>query len=200
MGLFGPNKDEIWSQFADQLPAEFTPGGFLHSSVLRAQHESWVATLDTYSESSGESSTTYTRIRAPYVNSDGLRFNLYKRGMFSDLGVALAGDKTIETGDEAFDAAFIVRSSDPDRVRRLLEDEPIRRLMLADPDLHLEVKDDEGWFAAKVPDGVDELYVRSMGTITDVARLRRLFDLFAAVLDELVEMGSAADEPPGVVL
>src|SRR5512140_341946 len=163
MGLFGPSKDVIWSQFADQLPAEFTNGGLFRSSSLRAQHESWIATLDTYSESSGESSTTYTRIRAPYVNSEGLRFNIYKRGMFSDLGLTLAGDRSIETGDAAFDAAFVVRGSQPDRVRRLLQDEPIRRLMLADPDLHLEVKDDEGWFGKDFPDGVNELYFRTQG-------------------------------------
>ena len=38
------------------------------------------------------------------------------------------------------------------------------------------------------------------GDVKDVERLKKLFDLFAEVLDELCRMGSATEEAPGVAL
>jgi hypothetical protein len=38
------------------------------------------------------------------------------------------------------------------------------------------------------------------GVLKDIARLRQLFDLFAAVLDELCRIGSSAPDDPGVKL
>ena len=41
---------------------------------------------------------------------------------------------------------------------------------------------------------------RSSGSIKDVERLKSLFDLFAAVLDQLCRIGSAYKQEPGVTL
>jgi len=44
---------------------------------------------------------------------------------------------------------------------------------------------------------VDELSFQDVGVIKDVERLKALFDLFAAVLDQLCQIGSAYKEEPG---
>ncbi len=62
------------------------------------------------------------------------------------------------------------------------------------------MKDDEGWFGAKFPEGVDELYFQTHGVIKDKELLKNLFDLFSAVLDELCRQGSAYEKGPGVQL
>jgi len=62
------------------------------------------------------------------------------------------------------------------------------------------VKDSEGWFGPKFPENVDELHFQVVGVITDMARLKSLFDLFAAVLEELCKIGSAYEQDPGVAL
>jgi hypothetical protein len=51
------------------------------------------------------------------------------------------------------------------------------------------VKDDEGWFGTKFPDGVDELHFAVAGVIKDIDRLKGLYDLFAETLDELCPPG-----------
>ena len=70
--------------------------------------------------------------------------------------------------------------------------------MLGQPQIRLEVKDSEGWFGPTFPEDVDELHFQVMGVVKEVDRIKALFDLFAAVLDRLCRIGSAAEREPGV--
>jgi hypothetical protein len=198
-GLIGPSKDEMWSQLSGEIGAEYQPGGFFQGSKVVLAHRDWQITLDTYTVSNGKSSVTYTRMRAPFVNPDGFRFNVYRKNIFS--GIAkLLGTQDVEIGDSYFDDEFIIQSSSEDLVYRLLSNLEIRLLIQKQPDIHFEVKDDEGWFREKFPEGVDELHFRTMGVITDKERLKDLFDLFTAVLDQLCRMGSGYERAPNVTL
>jgi hypothetical protein len=200
MGLFGPSKNEIWRQLSQEMGAEYVEGRlFKGSSRVQAHVGPWTVTLDTYTVSEGHSQVVYTRMRAPYVNPDGFRFDVYRKGLFSELG-KLLGMQDIEVGDEAFDEAMIVKANDPGKVQTLFADPEVRRLVLSQPKIRLEVKDNEGWFAPKFPSNVDELKFQVVGVMKDKERLKALFDLFAAVLERLCRIGSAYKEPPGVVL
>src|SRR5262249_22529920 len=148
-------------------------------------------------DSSGEGSTTYTRMRAPYINPEGFRFTIYRKGFFSELG-KLLGMQDIEVGEPEFDEAFIIKGNNEARVVTLFGDPRIRRMIQAQPKIRLEVKDSEGWFGPKFPEDVDELHFQVMGVIKDVERLKSLFDLFATVLDQLCRIGSAYKQDPGI--
>jgi hypothetical protein len=197
--LFGPSRDEIWAQLARKIGAEYRKGGFFTESKVVLAHRQWEITLDTYTVSTGKSSSTYTRIRAPFVNPDGFRFNIYRKGIFSGIARRM-GVQDLEVGDSYFDYAFVIQSSSEDLVRRLLAGTDIRQLIQKQPELHFEVKDDEGWFNKTFPEGVDELYFQTSGVITDGERLKDLFDLFSLVLDQLCRMGSAYETDPNVTL
>ena len=199
MGWFGPSKDEVWRQLSQEIGAEFVEGRFWKRNKVQAHVGPWTITLDTHTESSGESSTTYTRMRAPFVNPEGFRFTIYRKGFFSDLG-KLLGMQDIEIGDPEFDDAFIIKGNDEDRVRALFSDPKIRQIIHAQPDIRLEVKDSEGWFGPRFPEGVDELHFEVLGVIKDVEGLKALFDLFATVLDQLCRIGSAHRMSPDVAL
>jgi hypothetical protein len=198
--LFGPRRDEVWKQLSSTLGADFVDGGFFGSGKVEAHHGSWTITLDSYTVSTGHSHVTFTRMRAPFVCRDGLRFAIYRKGLFSELGKRL-GMQDIEVGHSLhFDEDFIIQGNDESKVRSLFANPEIRTLIEAQPEIHLELKDDEGFFRQRFPDGVDELVFHIRGVLKDVDRLRRLFDLFAAVLDELCRIGSAAPDDPGVRL
>ncbi len=79
--LFGPSKEEIWRQFAAQTGSNYVPGGFWKGDKIEAAHGSWTIVLDTYTVSTGKSSVTYTRMRAPYSTPDGFHFTVYREGI-----------------------------------------------------------------------------------------------------------------------
>jgi len=200
MGWFGPSKDEVWRQLSQEIGAEFVEGGFWKGEhKVQVHAKPWTITLDTYTVHSQHSHVTYTRMRAPYVNPEGFRFTIYRKGFFSDLG-KLLGMQDIEVDDPDFDAAFIIKGTDEFKVRDLFADPKIRQMIQAQPEFRLDVKDSEGWFGPRFPDDVDELHFQVVGVIKDLERLKALFDLFAAVLEALCRVGSAYKREPGITL
>lgn len=197
--LFGPSKKELWSLLAEQTGSTFVDGGFFKCDKVLVKYRQWVITLDTYTVSTGKSSATYTRIRAPYVNADGFQFVIHRSGIFSEVGEFL-GFHDIEIGDEEFDQAFVIKSLNEEKVRELFADPKLQELIHQQPRFDLKVKDDEGWFGASFPDGVDELYFVVPGIVKDIEQLKQLFEIFSEVLSQLCIIGSAYENDPGVKL
>lgn len=196
---FGPSKAEIWRQLSEAIGANYVEARFLKGDRVEATHKEWVVTLDTYVVPAGKAHIPCTRMRAAFVNPSGFRFTVYRKSIFSAIAKAF-GMQDIEIGEDTFDRDFIVKASDESRVRTLLSSPRLRELLASQPEIHLSVKDDEGWFATRFPEGVDELYFSVTGIIKDSDRLKRLFDLFAELLDALVDMGSAGAGPANVTL
>jgi hypothetical protein len=197
--VFGPSKDEIWRQLCGEIGADFVEGGFWRGSKVQARVKEWSITLDTHTVSHGKHSTTYTRMRAPYVNPDGFQFTIYRKGLFSGLGKML-GMEDVEVGHQEFDDAFIIKGNNESKLRALFANPRIRELIEAQPSIHLQVKNDEGWFGPSFPDGVDELCFQVVGVIKDVERLKYVFDLFSEVLNHLCHIGAAYKTDPNLAL
>jgi hypothetical protein len=153
------------------------PHAGLSDTRVEVTHGEWTVTLDTYAVSTGKVTILYTRMRAPYVNPEAFRF---------------------EVADPAFDHDFIVKGTDEGRLRSLFASVALRELVQRQPQIHLSVKDDEGWFGAKFPGGVDILTFAVPGLIKDIERLKTLFELFAMTLDELCRIGAAYARDPQV--
>ncbi len=191
--LFGPSKEQVWTELAHEVEGRFLEGGLFSADAVQVRAGDWIITLDTYTVSTGQSSQTYTRLRAPYVNPERFHFRIYRSSMFSGLG-KLFGMQDIEVGHEVFDRDFVIQGTSARRVRGLFENSKIRALIQQQPRIDLRVKDDEGWFQGKFPDGVDELCFVCGGVIKDLTQLRGLFELFAEVLNQLCHEGKAYDD------
>jgi hypothetical protein len=196
--LFGPSRDEIWSQLAAEIGARHEQN-FWTGNKVQIDYGEWTITLDSFAVSTGKSTHHYTRFRAPYVNPDGFRFGIYRKHIFTGLAKWL-GMQDVETGHKEFDEAFVVQGNDEKKVRALFANEGIRNLITAQPSIAFCVRGDQGWFSRIFPEGVDELHFQVGGIIKDVERLKELFALFGLVLDQLCEMGSAYQTSPGVKL
>ena len=200
---FGPSKDEIWTQIATDIGGEFIEGGFWGTDVLTYKHGEWQILLDTYTVTTpaGQvtTTTTHTRMRAPFINKDGLYFEISREGFFSSIG-KLFGMKDIEIGDPSFDKQFEIKGNSPEKIKLLLADTRIRKLCETLPNILFKIKDDEGWFGADFPEGVDELYFECAGVIKKTELLKSLFALFALTLERLVQIDSAYENDPQVTL
>ncbi len=197
--VFGPSRKKIWNQLSAEIGAQYKEGGFWKGDKVEGRHGQWTVTLDTYTVSNGKTTIVFTRMRAPYVNPGGFRFTVYRKTVFSAVGKWL-GMQDIEVHDELFDRDFIIKGTDEDKVRALFANARIRELIAAQKHIHFEVKDDEGWFGATFPEGVDELAFVVVGVIKDVERLKLLYELFAETLEQLCRIGAAYEQEPGVVL
>ena len=193
--LFGPSKEEIWRRLADEIKGHYVDGGFWNGCKVQAQFKQWTITLDTYTVSTGKSSITYTRLRAPYVNPDNFRFTVYNKSIFT--GIAkFFGTQDIEIGDKWFDDEYVIQGTHRGKVIDFFGNPRVRELIQKQPSIYFHVRDDEGWFGTQFPEGVDELYFTTIGVIKDVDRLKALFELFAESLDQLCHIGSAYGNDP----
>ncbi len=164
-------RNSAWRQLATDMGAEFVPGGLFAWSKVQAHVRQTTVTLDTYSVPSGDSNTTYTRMRAPLLNQDGFNFSVFREGLVAKLDKKL-GMKDIGIGVPDFDREFVIQANDESRVRTLLADAGIRELIRAQPHIRLAlVKGD--------------LRFEAQGVIRDVPRLKSLFDLFERLLNQL---------------
>lgn len=197
--LFGQSKEEVWRQLSAEIGADYTAGSWMKRGKVQVQHSQWTITLDTFTVSTGKMVMVFTRLRAPYINPDGFRFTIYRRGFFSDIG-KFFGMQDIRIGHDEFDRDFIIKGTDEGRLRSLFSNSKIRDFIAAQPQIHLTVKDHEGYFGPEFPPDTDELYFTVGGIIKDKARLKALFDLFAETLDQLCHIGSAYENKPAVKL
>ena len=197
MRWFGPSKEEIWRQLAQEISADFVDGGFWKRDRVEARHQAWTLVLDTYVVSSGKHTVTYTRLRAPYVNQDGFRFTVYRRGLFSGIG-KFFGMQDVEVGYPEFDRDFIIQGNHEEKLRALFANPTLRELIRTQPDIHLQVMDDNGFWGGDFPEGVDQLYFRAYGAVKNLDTLRSLYLLFAETLNELCRLGSGYESDPNV--
>ena len=164
-------RDNAWKQLAADLGAEFIAGGALHSSKLQARVQQRTVTLDSYSIASGDSNTTYTRLRSTVENKDGLQFVVFREGLIARLHKAL-GSQDIQVGVEDFDHDFVIQGNNATRLRALLSDVKLRELI-------------QGQRSGKLGLKGNELLFEAQGVIKDVPRPKSMFELFTEQLNRL---------------
>ena len=201
--IFGPSKDEIWSQMAKDIGGEYIDAGFWGTDVLKYKHGDWEIILDAYTETtttrtpSGDthSRSRVTRMRAIFPNKDGFEFEVYRHGIFESVEQAVwrvfgTEWQDIQVGDPFFDKKFVIRGSNEDKIKWLLNDPELKQLIHQQPDIHLGL--------CRSKDGRYRLYFKCSGTMKKIERLKALFALFSATLERLVQLDSGYQNDPNL--
>lgn len=196
---FGRSRTEIWRKLSAELGGSYSERSWRRRDCIRVEHGHWTITLDTYTVHANNAHIPYTRLRAPFLNTDRWRLKIYRASVFSALGAWL-GMQDVEIGSLQFDRDFVVKTNDEHRARQFFADAELRRQLSAQKRITLSVEDHEGWFGPKFPADTDELRVVVHGHLKDTERLRALFALFATALDRLCAIGAAYERAPGLQL
>ena len=197
--MFHPHEDEIWAQLSRELEGEFENHQGWSQDRIRVKDGEWTVTLDVHSEPGYRAEILYTRYRAPYVNTDGFRFNIYQETVFSEIAARFSHERA-EAGHEEIDKLFTIKTNNTDQLKQLFDSSRLRALLAGEPSVHLFVRESDGVFAEEFPQGVDELVLEVEGEIGDIDRLKGLYVLFATVLQRLCAIGSAYEGDPHVEL
>jgi hypothetical protein len=212
MGNTTEQQELAWKQLADEVGGELITraergrrflGRHMQLAVV-GKVGAFPIALDVRVEYGGEyaPNSLVTRIRAPYVARDAFSFSVKRvKAKLSDGAVLhgmakLAGRHRVEAGDLGFERDFLITTNDTDSVRALLADSRIRDLIQAQPSLDIATTR-PGWRLFKRGgQPLSVLRYEEEGIITDVARLRSLFELFREVLDRMGQIGAASQEGP----
>ena len=212
MGDAVQEQEQAWKRLATDVGGELITrreggrrliGRHLQLEVVAKVGTSPIA-LDVRVEYGGEyaPNSLVTRIRAPYVARDAFSFSVKRvRARLSDGAVLhgmarLAGRHKVEPGDLGFDRDFLITANDTAQVRALLADPRIRDLIQSQPSLDISAAR-PGWRLFKrSSQRLSVVRFEEEGVITDVERLKSLFELIRETLNQLCQIGSASQEEP----
>lgn len=189
MGSIFKNKEREsnWIEVAEEISGEYIKGSFFKGDKIIIRREDNMVLIDTYTVSTGKSSTTYTRLRAVYNSHTSFLFKIYRRGIFSNIGKKL-GMQDIVTGNEEFDNEFIIKGNEEYNIIQLFSNIKTRDLLFNLKYFILEMKENDGPFS-KLPQGVKELCLTRTGVIINKEELRDAYNLFSTVIEDLNSMG-----------
>ena len=213
MGGAVEEQEAAWKRLATEVGGELITrrergrrflGRHLQLAVIAKAGTSPIA-LDLKLEAGADTVPSWfvTRIRAPYVARDTFSFSIRRlRARLTDgallRGMAkLTGRHTVEPGDLGFDRDFLVTANDTAKVRALLADPKIRGLIQSQPSLDVSAAR-PAWrlFKRGGSQRLSVLRFEEEGVITDVERLKSLFELIQETLNQLCQVGSASQEEP----
>lgn len=208
-------KAESWGTIAETLEGRIDRDKEGRPERVTFRHGEWDIVLDTYTVSTGQSSSTYTRVRALFNGRpNGLNDNRYGdryagEGHF-ELGVTrrnpfhslawLFRIREAPIGYGRFDRAFFVRSNGSGLAKSLLRGTNVGRLLLDDPRVRLMVKKPGKRIRKAAGEDVREIQLQVSGVVKDPDRLGNMVRLCTEVLDELVRLGPALEGPVAATL
>jgi len=200
MSILGPSKNEVWSAFADEMGAQFIDDGtFKGGPKVMLKYKSWQIFLDTFTVSTGKSSTTFTRIRAVFVEDMPLAFKITKRNIFTRIAM-LFGKTYALTGDNDFDNEFAIICDDGQKVKKIFDNKQLKELFYNIRHVFFTIKKAKGKKETKYVTDEKVLYYHVTGVIKDEQRLTKLFGVFIYLLDAFEKQGNAKTDVPQIVL
>lgn len=205
MGKLGEEEEQALRQLASGIGAEFVKTKSPYSALPRpyirvvAKVGKWTIALDAEErwgsggEHTGGSTQTFTRIRAPYVSKDGFQFKIERSGLLMRLLTRLLREKIVKLGDPDFDREFIITGNNEANVWALFANARIRELIQHETCFPWVFQPKSRGTLV----GVDILLLDYTDEeLTDVDRLKSLFELFEEVLNQLCRIGSASEDEP----
>ncbi|MFV2008028.1 MAG: hypothetical protein ACC667_11295 [Longimicrobiales bacterium] len=185
---------EAWHAVAAALEGKCVEGARPRKDEAVFQHLGWTIVLDTYTVSNGQTSVTFTRIRAPFTGSDDFKLTVARRTWLSRFDIVLRA-RSIKVGNRMFDEKYVTRTNNEGRARSFLNSSEVRALIMVQPSLRLEIRRPSWSRRRKLSEDARDVIVRTTGVVTDPERLENYVMLVAHTLDQLLRIGSASAAP-----
>ena len=187
MGLFGPNKKELFQGFNEAIGGKYSEGNWNKGPRIESRYESWTIYLDTHNVSNGKNSITYTRMRVCFKNPNQFELKITKEGVFSKIGKAL-GMQDILIGDDVFDENYVIKSNDEMNTVRLFHNSTLKELIGLQKKMNLIISHKKHQFGTRCDDGESVLSFMVPYVIKESSVILNLLKLFREMLNQLLEL------------
>lgn len=154
----------------------------------------WRLVVDQFTQSTGETSQTYMRVRALFVRDAPFRLRVTRRNPFHRLAEWL-GIRSVEIGYSRVDRTLFVRSDRADVARQMLRGTSLGQALLSDPKQTLKVQPPGRGIRRQTGDKTGEVQVIKSGKSKDLSVLRSMVQIAMWTLQEMVR-GRVAREVP----
>lgn len=183
---------DAWRHVAGELTGRIETDRRGRPQRLSVPHREWLVIVDIYVQSSGESTTTYTRVRSLFERfGTPFRLKVTKRYPFHGLA-RLVGVKPVAVGYDRVDRALWVRSDRPDVARSLLRGTSLGQSLIRSP-VKLLVTRPERRIRRAAGDAVGEVQLLKRGRVAEISTLREMIQICMETLDGLVRFAVATD-------
>jgi len=186
MKLFG-TKDNIWKSFSEQTGGTFFEGQYGKLDGTIVAYKNWQIVFDYYDLYSGKFHERYTRIFVSINSLDDFKFEIYNNGIIRSIEKIL-GAQDIEIGVKEFDRRFILKSNNGFKLKKLLQNPELRKLLEIQKEVNFEVSNYKGIWEKE--NESYELSFFAKGEIKSYETLNSILEIFKLVLDSLAENNS----------
>ncbi len=186
-------RNAVWATYARKNEGKFVDGGMFGVSELRVPYRDWELVL------SGAKGYTDGEIRLDdfykltvlFKARTKFTFNVFREGTYEYLGKRIPRLIDFLVGEEDFDAEFVVNANERDKIKALLKDNALKRMIATLYFVDFKLIKGSQLKGAKLARDMYQLRLVGEGLIMDDALLVHLFKLFGMVLDRLVDIGVA---------
>lgn len=191
--IFRKDYESVWRQFASQNGGTYAP---IISDRVVIPYKNYTLTFDDYThytvvnQNSYESAFTRGIVEftcsGNFAHSDSFpgKFLITQQGFIENIS-KIFGAQDIQLGDKSFDKKFMVKGNDEAKVKTLLSDSSILKLIIQNKTLRLTITDEEGLFGEKPKAGNMMLYYVLDEKIKQLNQLNTIHSLFVHILDSL---------------
>ena len=200
--IFRSDTKKNWQQLATEIGGEFVDGGFWNKDRVVLKYRKTDIVLETYTVSTGKSSTTYTRMKSPFFSTNGFTFSISSENFFTHL-VKKIGFNDVEIGEFEFDDKMYLKSNDAEKVRTFFISSILKKdifNVVKVSKSSLSVNKHETFFFNTESEVSNPYYVvlTKLRVESNIEKLKSWFNLCKLTLDRLIEIGEAEDISPKI--
>lgn len=119
----------VWSEAASQLGLDFTPPSSFGKFEMTGTVAGFDVRVHTYTQSSGQSSSTFTKYAVQFPSSLALGLKLHKEGKILGKIAKFFGAQDHLMGDSSFDDNFMIKGEDAEQISEFLTPERKQELL-----------------------------------------------------------------------
>lgn len=188
-----PDQRTVWREMARLLKGKLVEGKRPTADKILVRHGPWRIVTDVYVQSNGQTSVTYTRVRAHFPGWRGLEVLVRRRNVFDRAWEALGFGTRLPLSPALLER-YVVKGRPASRVPSLFGGQELYAAIASAESLALQVKRPSRKIRKRNGPDVGLVEARTTGALRDLGRLAGLIRTVAETLDALHRVGEARAE------